>query len=125
LRALHNSVIDVTGRVPDVQPYLAQSTVFVCPLRMGAGLKNKVLEALAAGIPVVATPLSFDGINTEHGRDALVAEVNTMADLVISLLKNPDLQRQLAHNGRRLLEECYSWGHVASEYEALYQSLKS
>ena len=48
-------------------PYLARATVFVCPLRIGAGLKNKVLEALAMGIPVAATPLSVDGIDVRDG----------------------------------------------------------
>ena len=55
MRALANDHIEVTGPVPDVMPFLAQATVFVCPLRIGAGLKNKVLEALAMGAPVVAT----------------------------------------------------------------------
>ena len=52
MRELDGERIEVTGRVPDVQPYLAKATAFICPLRIGAGLKNKVLEALAMGIPL-------------------------------------------------------------------------
>ena len=79
LQALAADHIEVSGRVPDVAPYLARATVFVCPLRMGAGLKNKVLEALAMGIPVVATPLSVDGIAVRDGESALIAEVDDIA----------------------------------------------
>jgi glycosyltransferase involved in cell wall biosynthesis len=123
LRALASDDVRVTGRVPDVKPYLARAAAFVTPLRLGAGIKNKVLEALAVGCPVVATPLSVDGIAVQHGHDALVADGGGLADAVVRLLENPDLAQTLAANGRKLIEAQYSWDRVAERYEQLYQSI--
>jgi len=124
MRALANDYIEVTGRVPDVKPYLAQGTVFVCPLRIGAGLKNKVLEALAMGIPVVATPLSVDGIRVKHGESAWIGDVESIADGVIQVMNDSALQQTLSQNGRSLIETEYSWAHTASQYEALYDDIQ-
>ncbi len=123
MQALANDYITVTGRVPDVQPYLAQGTVFVCPLRIGAGLKNKVLEALAMGIPVVATPVSVDGIHVEHGESAWIADVDHIAEGVIELIQTPSLQSTLSQKGRVLIEAEYSWAGVTDQYEQLYDEL--
>ena len=123
LRALASDAIEVSGQVPDVAPYLARATVFVCPLRIGAGLKNKVLEALAMGIPVVATPLSLDGIDARHGQSALVAEVDHIAAATIDLLRDPALRERLSRGGRALIEAQYNWERTASSYERLYDEI--
>ncbi len=123
LRDLANDQIEITGRVPDVAPYLARATVFVCPLRIGAGLKNKVLEALAMGIPVAATPLSVDGINVRDGESALVAEVDKIAAKTIELLGDSALRERLSQGGRALIESQYSWEKTASSYERLYDDI--
>ncbi len=117
--------IEVTGRVPDVAPYLARATVFVCPLRIGAGLKNKVLEALAMGIPVVATPLSVDGIDVRGGESALIAEVDDIAGKTIELLGDSARRQRLSHNGRALIQARYSWERTAASYEQLYEEICS
>jgi glycosyltransferase involved in cell wall biosynthesis len=118
LTALASDSIDVTGRVPDVRRYLERATVFVSPLRLGAGIKNKVLEALAMGCPVVATPLSVDGIDVRDGHEALITEDEPAT--IIRLLNDDNLQRNLSTAGRVLIEERYSWQHVADLYERLY-----
>lgn len=64
--------VKVTGAVPDVRPYIAGAAVIVAPLRIARGIQNKVLEGMAAGKPVVATPDALDGIDAEIGRDVLV-----------------------------------------------------
>ena len=79
LRSYASESITITGRVPDVQPYLARASAFVSPLRVGVGMKNKVLEALAMGCPLVASPLSVDGIAVTEGHDAIVAEGDALA----------------------------------------------
>ncbi len=121
LQALASEAIEITGRVPDVRPYLAEATVFVCPLRMGAGIKNKVLEALAMQIPTAATPISIDGISVTDGKQVLVAEPYYLAGKVVHLLEHRENQARLAENGRALIESRYSWQHVADQYEALYE----
>jgi polysaccharide biosynthesis protein PslH len=125
LQALASDSITVTGRVPDVRPYLAQATAFVSPLRLGAGMKNKVLEALAMSIPLVATPLSVDGIAVQDGHDVLIAADDTaLIESVVRVLTDSDLQQQLAANGRHLIESRYSWAQVATQYEVLYQAIQ-
>lgn len=124
LRALANDAISVTGRVPDVQPYLASATAFVSPLRVGVGIKNKVLEALAMGCPLVATPLSVDGIAVTEGLDAIVASDEDLADAAVRVLQDDALRRRLSSNGRSLIEARYGWAHVAESYESLYAEIQ-
>jgi glycosyltransferase involved in cell wall biosynthesis len=123
VQALANEQVRVTGRVPDVRPYLARAGAFVSPLRLGAGIKNKVLEALAMGCPLVATPLSVDGIAVRDGHDALIADGDGMIEAIVKLLRDNDLGVRLSLNGRALIEARYSWNQVAERYEALYQAL--
>lgn len=120
LQALASDTIKVTGRVPDVKPYLGRATAFVSPLRLGAGIKNKVLEAMALGCPVVATPISVDGIAVTDGHDALIAEDADLAAAVVRLLSDAALQTALSANGRKLIEARYSWERVAALYQTLY-----
>jgi glycosyltransferase involved in cell wall biosynthesis len=123
MQTLASDSITVTGRVPDVRPYLTQATAFISPLRLGAGIKNKVLEALAMGCPLIATPLSVDGIAVTPGADALVADDNALVEQIIKLLRDTDLQQNLSTNGRKLIEAQYSWSHVADRYAALYEEV--
>lgn len=123
MQALASEAIQVTGRVPDVRPYLAQAAAFVCPLRLGAGIKNKALEALAMGCPLVATPLSVDGIAVTHNHDALIVDEAALVPETVRLLHDSALQQTLAHNGRKLIEAQYSWSRVADLYAALYEKI--
>ncbi|MBL8119102.1 MAG: glycosyltransferase [Anaerolineae bacterium] len=123
LQALASPHIRVTGRVPDVRPYLARASAFVSPLYLGAGIKNKVLEALAMGCPLVATPLSVDGIAVQDGQHALVADAASMVPAAVRILQDPDFRQRLSVNGRQLIESSYSWDSVARRYEDLYRNL--
>ncbi len=123
LTALASDKIRVTGRVPDVRPYLARASAFVSPLRLGAGIKNKVLEALAMGCPIVATPVSLDGIAAIDGQDVLAADGADMVEAIVRLLQDDKLRATLSSNGRKLIENRYSWDHVAQQYEHLYKKL--
>lgn len=113
----------ITGRIPEVRDAYAQAAVFAAPLITGAGIKNKVLEALAMRVPVVGTPLSVDGIHVRDGDSALVAPVETMAEAIIRLLRDEALRQQLGEQGRAVIEQGYSWGFVASRYAEIYQRL--
>lgn len=124
LRALAGSSIEVTGQVQDVRPYLDRTLIFVSALRLGAGLKNKLLEALAMQKPVVATQLSCDGIDVINGQHVLIAESSEdIAHAVLRLMKDGELRQRLARAGRELVEERYTWRIVAEQYEALYRTL--
>jgi glycosyltransferase involved in cell wall biosynthesis len=91
---------------------------------LGAGIKNKVLEAMAMEMPVVATPLSCDGIPIIQGRHVLLGETDDeLTSHVIRLLRDGHLRETLRRNARRLIEEHFTWQRVADQYESLYQQV--
>lgn len=124
LQALGDSHIHIIGRVPDVRPYLAEATAFVSPLRIGAGIKNKILEALAMGIPLIGTPISLDGISVTSGEQAIVCDVQAMPDQIIALLNDPAHQEALGRQARQLIETHYSTRQVAQAHLAIYQETR-
>jgi sugar transferase (PEP-CTERM/EpsH1 system associated) len=100
----------VTGHVPDVRPYLKDAAVSIAPLRIARGTQNKILESMAAGIPVVATPEAVKGVQVMRGRDIFVAEdSHQFAEMVIDLLTNNELRRVLSEAGRRQVEKTHAW----------------
>lgn len=108
VRQLFAPDVHITGRVPAVQPYLAHADVCVCPLRMARGVQNKVLEAMAMGRPVVASPQAFEGVRAEPGRDLLVADgPAATADSVAAVLDGG--HPALGAMARRRMEEGYAW----------------
>lgn len=114
----------VTGYVDDVRSYAGKASVFICPLRIGAGIKNKILEAMAMGMPIVATPKSLAGIDAADGKDLLLADSpGEFAGAVIKLLNSRDLKEKLSKNARKAVENRYSWDLTASGYEALYKDI--
>ena len=110
--------IRVTGTVPDVRPYVAEATLYVVPLRVGGGTRLKIFEALAMGKAVVSTGVGAEGLPIESGQHFLQADSpEGFAQAVIALLKDPGRRQALGLAGRRLVEERYSWSHVAREFE--------
>lgn len=109
----------VTGTVDDVRPYIAQATVYVVPLRIGGGTRLKIFEALAMGKAVVSTRVGAEGLPLVPGVHFLCADDPAeFARAVVALLRDPPRRRALAMAGRRLVEERFSWSHVAHEFEA-------
>ena len=110
--------VHVTGGVPDVRPYLEQAGIFVCPVRYGSGVKNKLLAALAMQKPVVATRQSLDGLDLREQEDLLVADEPTQfAAKVVQLIQDPDHARRLARSGRAFVRDRYSWESSARTLE--------
>lgn len=124
LRQHTGTHIRITGYVDDITMYMEQATVFVAPLTVGAGLKNKVLEALAHCLPVVGTPLSVDGIHVQHEQSALIGELEALPDLVLRALDDPALREHMGQAGRSLVEREYSWSSVAERYLALFDEVR-
>ena len=123
VRRLGGHAVQVTGAVPSVSPYLHRAAVAVAPLLSGAGMQNKVLEAMAAGAPVVATPIAAAGLSAAvAGEHLLVArEADEFARHVLSLLSDQRLATALAVNARRLVEEHYTWERSVDELERIYR----
>ncbi|MGL6136069.1 MAG: glycosyltransferase family 4 protein, partial [Planktothrix sp.] len=118
--AKHPGVI-VTGGVPQVVDYLHQGTVCVTPLRSGYGIKNKTLEAMAAGVPVVASDRGLEGLAVDGPHDPHRAlRANTVAEYVETisrLFEHPHLREELSQNGRLLIETEYTWERAGELYE--------
>lgn len=112
--------IEVTGKVDEVLPHLHRARVAVAPVRLARGLQNKVLEAFAAGVPVVTTPQAFQGVDAISGEHCLVADTaEAFADAVTSLLSNPVLADSLAMAGRARVEEAYRWEAIEQRLEEI------
>jgi len=115
--------IIVTGFVDNIHEYLARATVAVCPMRSGAGIQNKVLEAMASGTPVVATEHVLGGIQATPGENIMIAnEPKEFAERVVELLKKPSLRRKLAMNARQLIEKKYTWEISVQQLERIYEA---
>jgi sugar transferase (PEP-CTERM/EpsH1 system associated) len=110
VRRLASERVIVTGAVPDVRCWLEAADVMVAPLRIARGIQNKVLEAMATGRPVVASPAAFEGIEAEPGRDLLVAEsAEQQAQAIAALLADPTRATALGAAGRKRMEGAYRW----------------
>jgi sugar transferase (PEP-CTERM/EpsH1 system associated) len=112
--------IVVTGRVDDVRPYLESAAAAVAPLRLARGLQNKVLEAMAMRVPVVASPAAFQGIQAVADRDLLVAaDPEAFSRAVLSLLRDPATRERYAAAGRACVEANHNWDRLLARLEQL------
>jgi polysaccharide biosynthesis protein PslH len=102
--------IHVTGTVDDVRSFYHKALAVVVPLRIGSGTRLKILEAMAAGVPVVSTALGAEGIDVTDGKDILIAESpNDFVAAVTRLASSPDLAQLLRAGGRALVTRLYDW----------------
>ncbi|MBI3769761.1 MAG: glycosyltransferase [Deltaproteobacteria bacterium] len=124
LQALASEHVVVTGRVPDVTPFLDRTAVVVAPLRQGGGIRVKVLEALAAGKAVVASPLAVEGLEVVSGAHCLVADTDDeIAAAVSNLLDDPALRARLGGAARAWAAANLGWPRAVAAYDALYDRL--
>lgn len=125
LRQLHDGKsIYVTGRVEDIRPYMARSAVYVVPLRLGAGIRGKILEAWAMKKPVVATSVASSGLEAEADRNILLAdEPGEFADQVMRLFHDPDFSRRLGEEGYKTTQMLYDWPAQVKRHEEIYHTL--
>ena len=115
-----NPAITVTGSVESVAEYLHQATVCVIPMRVGFGIKNKTLEAMATGVPVVASERGLEGIAFQAPNLNIAQAANNTSEYIEAILRlfeNPQLRQQISQNALRLIESTYTWESVGKCYE--------
>ncbi len=113
--------VRLLGAVPEIREVLARYAVFLCPILSGSGVRVKILEAFAAGIPVISTPLGAEGLDVAHGRELLLAENGRgFVSAIIELLEHPERAEGLARCARRAAVERWDSQVVFARLEQAY-----
>lgn len=116
--------VTVTGYVEDVLPYFRGADVYIAPFRVGGGTRLKILQALAASLPLVTTTVGAEGIAVVDGVHARVADdAATFARAVLSLAADREAARALGTAGRQLVANHYDWSAIIPQLEAIYRTL--
>jgi glycosyltransferase involved in cell wall biosynthesis len=121
LKAMASERVIVTGYVDDLKKYVSECMVSVSPMQVGAGLKNKILEAMAHGVPVVTTSLGNQGVRATDGESILVADdPEEFADAVVRILSDEALRDRIGRGGHKLIEAAFSDEVVRKDLMAIY-----
>ena len=119
-----NPLITVTGTVDDIRPFLWRATVSVVPLLYGAGIQNKILEAMATGTPVVTTCQALSALQARPGKDLFVSDdPDGFSQAVLQLIANQDLQQKTGDAGVIYVRTFHSWISIASQLVNIYQQI--
>lgn len=120
VRALQSPLVDVSGWMDDIRQAYASSRVFVAPMRIGTGLQNKILEAMAMGLPCVTTSLPNEALGAADGKQILIGnQPGEIASHIVSLLSDPHLAKQIGDAGTLFVKEGYSWCAFTQQLERL------
>jgi polysaccharide biosynthesis protein PslH len=119
-----DSLITITGTVPDVRPFLWESAISIVPLRVGGGTRLKIFEAMAAGTPVVSTTIGAEGLPVSDGSTIRIADTAPkFASECLDLLDNQTARTALADRALELIRAKFSWGQVADQFEQTLRSV--
>lgn len=106
---------NVHGFVDDIHPYMSSTTIYVCPISDGGGTKLKIIDALAMAMPIVAHPISCEGINVEENSNVLFAkEPEEFSAQISKLFDDQLLMKRLGENARKLAEDTYSYNAIGT-----------
>ncbi len=115
--------VELVGPVEDVRPYLAAAALYVVPMRIGGGVRLKVLEAAAAGVPLVTTRLGAEGVELPPGSVALADSAAEFAGATVELLERPGLARARAERALAAINPRYDWASIVPAFEAVLETL--
>jgi glycosyltransferase involved in cell wall biosynthesis len=121
-----NRGIDVTGTVDDVRPYYHEAIASIVPLKVGGGSRLKILESMAAGVPVVSTTLGAEGLEVGNGTDIVIADTNEqLVNAITRVLADEKLRVQLVSAGRDLVSRRYEWEIAGQSLFSIYEEFLS
>lgn len=124
VRNLQSDNIEVIANVPDLRPYLQQGRVFVHSHFGGSGIQNKVLEAMASGIPVVTTPIGNQGIEAKQLEEVMIGKsIEELAAHVLRILEDDDLARKISENARQLMIKNHSWQSIFDKMDKIIDEI--
>ena len=124
VQALAGDHVEVTGYVPDTAPYLDSSLVSICPLRFGAGLKGKIGEAMAHGVPVVSTSVGTQGMQPAQGEEIMIADdPEAFAKAITHLFADEATWRRLSLGGRSFIEQRFGFEAVKLQLNRIFGDL--
>lgn len=116
VESLKSSQVMVTGYVDDLKQFYASHKIFVAPMFLGTGLQNKLLEAMAIGIPCITTTLANNALNATPEKEILIADTDEQFAIQIKKLLNDEkLREQIASNGKSFIQQNYNWTNVSKE----------
>jgi glycosyltransferase involved in cell wall biosynthesis len=112
--------VTVTGSVPDVRPFVRQSAVMVAPLNIARGTQNKILEAMAMGVPVVTSRVAAGGVDAESVKHFLVADTcEEYSAAILRILDDPAERQRLAVAGRQRMLSNHAWPHSMARLDEI------
>src|SRR5262249_1153145 len=110
--------VELHADVPDVRPFLASSGVMVVPLRIGGGSRLKILEAMAAGLPVISTRGGAEGLELVAGENYIAADApEAMVEALVACIRDPQPARSMAGRSRPFVLDRYDWDMLARRLE--------
>jgi glycosyltransferase involved in cell wall biosynthesis len=125
IQSLASADIRVPGTLADLQPLYARASLMVAPIFWGSGVRIKILDALAYGLPLVTTALAAEGIDLRHQQSALFAErPQDFANAIVRLLDDAALRARLGAAGRAIVERDYDWDKIGTRLVALYEQAR-
>jgi len=120
VKKLIGNRIEVTGFVPDIREMYERASVVIAPLRFGAGTQNKVLEAMAMGVPTVCTHIGFEGLEIQSGEGVIMAgDKERFIAEVDQLLSDANKRKTVGNKGLHIAKTRFSWDRIALQLEEL------
>ena len=120
VRNLASDDVTVTGWVDDIRQCYAQSRIFVAPMRIGSGLQNKLLEAMAMQLPCVTTTIANDSLQAENGKEILIGnDAQTIAQHIVTLLQNQEISATMAQDGNNYVRRNFDWDSAVGKLEQI------
>lgn len=124
IAAKENSDILISEAIPDARDAYLAATVMVAPIRGAGGTRLKILEAMAAGLPIVSTSIGVAGLNLKNGKHALIQDsIEGLAEDAIKILKNNKLAKEIGENGRKFVKENFDWKAIVKLHDPIYEEI--
>jgi glycosyltransferase involved in cell wall biosynthesis len=125
-REAQKGEIEITENILDARDAYSSSTIMVAPIRGAGGTRLKILEAMAAGLPVVSTKVGVAGLNLSDGENVMIADTNEgIAKKAIKLLKDKNLTKKIGRKGKEHVSKYFDWRSVVKLHDPIYKSLMS